>query len=90
MVKSLSDLLNMDMGEVSDWLIENAHKFDLTPKPIFVDTPEDIEPCGEEVLCWDSCDWSIDYAEIDGETGNVYMANGTQVEAYIPLPPKLN
>lgn len=80
----------MDMGQVSDWLIENADKFNLTPKPTFVDTPEDIEPSGEEVLCWDGCDWSIDYSEVDGESGAVYMANGTAVEAYIPLPAKLD
>lgn len=28
----LEDLLNMDTGEVSGWLIENAHNFTLQPK----------------------------------------------------------
>ena len=51
----LEDLLNMDMGEVSDWLIENANRFTLQPKPIEVDSPEDIEIKGEEILVWDGC-----------------------------------
>ncbi|WP_108944031.1 hypothetical protein [Shewanella halifaxensis] len=85
----LEDLLDMDMGKVSDWLVENAHKYTLQPKPIKVDSPEDIEIHGEEILCWDGCDWVIDYVEYDSDTGTDYMANNTQVEAYLPLPEKL-
>ena len=85
----LSDLLNMDMGEVSDWLIENAHRFTLQPKPIEVDSPEDIEIVGEEILCFNGCDWRIDYVEHCPDRGVNYMANNTHVEAYLPLPAKL-
>lgn len=28
----LPDLLEMDMGEVIDWLVDNAHKYDLVSK----------------------------------------------------------
>lgn len=38
----LEDLLDMDMGEVSDWLIDNAHKFNLQPKPADLDSLEDL------------------------------------------------
>lgn len=86
----LEDLLNMDMGEVSDWLIENANRFTLQPKPIEVDYPEDIEIKGEEILVWDGCDWAIDYVEHCPDTGVDYMANNTDVEAYLPLPEKLS
>ncbi|WP_234352470.1 hypothetical protein [Vibrio harveyi] len=85
----LSDLLEMDMGEVSEWLIENAHRFTLQPKPIEVDSPEDVEIVGEEILCFDGCDWVIDYVDYDSEQGVNYMANGTHIEAYLPLPEKL-
>jgi hypothetical protein len=55
---------------------------------VLVDSPEDL-PIGEEVLCWDGCDYSLDYADMCGDTGAHYMANGTQVEAYKLLsPPK--
>ncbi len=30
---SIEDLLQMDMGEAIEWLIENQHDFELTPKP---------------------------------------------------------
>lgn len=50
----LEDLLNMDMGEVAEWLIENSNRFTL--QPIEVDSPEDIEIKGEEILVWDGCD----------------------------------
>lgn len=52
---------------------------------ISVDSPEEL-PIGEEVLCWDGCQQCIDYAEMDGDTGGYYMANGTDIEAYMPLP----
>ena len=29
---SIADLLEMDMGAVIDWLIENQYYFELTPK----------------------------------------------------------
>lgn len=55
---------------------------------VSVATPEDITFDGD-VLCWDGCDYSIDYVETDVETGTCYMANGTEVEAYKLLtPPK--
>jgi flagellar motor switch protein FliM len=34
----LEDFLNMDIGDVIDWLQDNAHKFDMVPK---VDSGED-------------------------------------------------
>ncbi|TOJ96080.1 hypothetical protein [Vibrio parahaemolyticus] len=86
---NLEQLLNMDMGELSDWLVENAHRFTLQPKPIKVDSPEEIGIVGEEILVWDGCDWSIDYVDCCPETGAYYMANNTDVEAYLPLPEKL-
>lgn len=89
MTIKLTDLLNMDMGEVSDWLQDNAHKFDLMPKPIEVDSPEDIHIKGEDILCWDGCDWSIDYVDTCPDTGTDFMANNTEVMAYMPLPEKL-
>jgi len=78
------------MSEAINWLERNANKFDLTPKPQRIESPEDIEPKGEEVLCWDGCDWCIDYVEVDAETGHFYMANGTEVEAFALLPAQLN
>tara|TARA_R110002051_G_scaffold114707_1_gene187630 strand:+ start:232 stop:339 length:108 start_codon:yes stop_codon:yes gene_type:complete len=30
---SIEELLNMDMGSVIDWLIDNKDDFELTPKP---------------------------------------------------------
>ena len=55
---------------------------------ISVDTPEDM-PIGEEVLCWDGCQYHLDYADMDADTGAHYMANGTDVESYKLLtPPK--
>ncbi|MCY9874021.1 hypothetical protein [Vibrio barjaei] len=83
----LTDLLNMDMGEVSDWLMENAHKYHLQPKPTIVDSPEDISIVGEDILVNDGCDWSIDHVEHCPDRGVNYMANNTEVEAYMPLPP---
>lgn len=55
---------------------------------IQVDSPEDIPITGDEVLCFDGCDISIDYVEYDSENGASYMANGTEVTHYMPLPPK--
>lgn len=54
-----------------------------------VDSAEDIDIKGEEILCFDGCDWVIDYVEHDPDTGIDYMANGTEVEAYTTLPEKL-
>lgn len=85
----LEDLLNMDMGEVSEWLIENANRFTLQPKPIEVDSPEDIEIKWEEILVWDGRDWTIDYVENCPNTGEDLMVNNTDVKAYLPLPEKL-
>jgi len=82
----LSDLLDMDMGAVADWLEENQHRFDLTPKPVIVDSAEDLDCVDEDKLCWDGCEWSIDHAKYDSDTGAHYMANGTSVEAYLPMP----
>ncbi|AWA97966.1 hypothetical protein CU052_00100 (plasmid) [Vibrio harveyi] len=61
----------------------------MQPKPIEVDSPEDVEIVGEEILCFDGCDWVIDYVDYDSEQGVNYMANGTHIEAYLPLPEKL-
>ncbi len=84
----LKDLLEMSMSDVIEWLEENADDYVLQPKPIEVDSPEDIE-VDEEVLCWDGCDWVIDHVEYCPEQGVSYMANGTDVEAYVKLPDPL-
>lgn len=56
---------------------------------ISVDTAEDM-PIGEEVLCWDGCQYHLDYADMDAESGAHYMANGTEVESYQLLTPPTN
>ena len=55
---------------------------------ISVDSAEDL-PCGLEVVCWDGCAQFHDYADINTDSGEHFMANGTEVEAYIlkPLDP---
>lgn len=50
-------------------------------KWVIVDTAEDL-PMQQEVLCWDGCEFSIDYADMDSDSGTHYMANGTEIEAY--------
>ncbi|MCP5005789.1 MAG: hypothetical protein GY941_17910 [Planctomycetes bacterium] len=40
-----------------------------------METPEDIE-CGEDVMLFDGYDYSIDYVDIDADTGVYYFANG--------------
>ncbi|MDG3089148.1 Lar family restriction alleviation protein [Vibrio hannami] len=60
------------------------------PEVEYIDTPEDIEIKGEEILCWDGCEWLIDYVELDVDSGCYYMANGTHTEAYLPMPQKLH
>ncbi len=52
---------------------------------ISVNTPEDI-PVRKEVLCFDGCDISIDFVEACTKTGCFYMANGTDITHYQPLP----
>lgn len=42
---------------------------------IEIDTPEDVD-CDTEVLLWDGCEWSIDYVDVDVDTGVYYFANG--------------
>jgi hypothetical protein len=54
---------------------------------ISVDTPEDIG-FYEEILCFDGCEVSIDFVVVCTETGDYYMANGTDVTHYQPLPVK--
>lgn len=53
---------------------------------IGVDSAEDL-PMEQEVLCWDGCEFSIDYADMDPDSGTHYMANGTEVESYKLLTP---
>jgi hypothetical protein len=55
-------------------------------RPELVDSPEDIPLRHEDILCWDGCQWHIDYVDIDVDTGCQFMANGTEVRAYMPLP----
>lgn len=56
---------------------------------IEIDTPEDIDPKGEEVLVWDGCDYHIDFVEVCADMGTFYMANGTEPTHYKELtPPK--
>ena len=40
-----------------------------------MDTAEDIE-CGRDVMLFDGFDYSIDYVDIDADTGAYYFANG--------------
>lgn len=54
--------------------------------PEIVESIEDISVVGEEILVWDGCDWHIDYVEVCPEWGHHYMANGTEVEQWMPLP----
>ncbi len=86
----LTDLLDMSAGETIEWLIANAHAFTLQTAPVKVDSPEDIGIVGEEILVWDGTEWTVDYVECCADTGAYYMANHTDVEAYMPLPDKLN
>ncbi len=74
--------------EFIEYLLELAGECERVANeyPVEVNSPEDIERKGEEILCWDGCDWSIDYVEHCPERGVDYMANGTDVEAYMPLP----
>ena len=83
---TLEDLLEMDVLPVVNWLEENADKFTLQPKPIAVDSAEDIAIKGDNVLVWDGHEWSIDYVDHCAHTGVDYMANDTEVKAYLPLP----
>lgn len=83
---SLSSLLDMDMGEAVDWIENNAQNYILLPKYEFIDSPEDVSIIGEEILCLVEPEWVIDYVEVDPEHGGYYMANGTLIEAYMPLP----
>ncbi len=74
----LSDAFRLGMK----WAQDNEPQSDW----ISVETPEDINFDGE-VLCWDGCDYSIDYVDIDVDTGVCFMANGTEVESYKLLTP---
>jgi len=52
---------------------------------IEIETPEDINSNGEEILVWDGCDHHIDHVECDPDTGAYYMANGTDPTHWKPL-----
>lgn len=82
----IDDLLHLNESELYDWLTENFDKFDLRPKPIEVDSPEDIHIKGQEILVWDGCEWTIDFVEHCADSGVDYMANNTEVVAFLPLP----
>lgn len=90
-VKEYNEILGYwQTPEFIEYLLELADECERVAieYPVFVDTPEDIAVKGEEILCFDGCDWVIDYVEHDAEEGVDYMANGTTVEAYMPLPDK--
>ena len=53
---------------------------------IGVDTIEDIEVVGEEILVFDGCDIEKDYVEVCPEYGVYYMANGTEPTHWMPMP----
>lgn len=76
-------------GNVLDWDIVDGVVEVQAPQSelIAVDSPEDLPMC-EDVLCWDGCQFTIDYADMNADTGLHYMAGGTEVESYMPLPPK--
>lgn len=54
---------------------------------IKINTPEDIEIKGEEILVFDGAEWHIDYVESCVETGTFYMANDTRPTHWQKLPP---
>lgn len=72
-------------AEIREWLTENADEFMLIKKPELIDSPEDIDIVGEDILVHDGCDWHVDYVEIDTDYGINYMANNTQPQAWMPL-----
>lgn len=49
-----------------------------TSQWIKIESAEDVEIKGEEVLLWDGCDHHIDYVEYCSDTGVHYFANGTE------------
>ncbi len=57
-----------------------------------VESIEEIDIVGEEILIYDGCEINIDYVECCADTGMYYMANGYEVSHYMPLPepPKEN
>ena len=50
-----------------------------------IDSAEDC-PLGVDLLLWDGCDFSIDYADVEPDTGCYYFANGTEGIAYFEIP----
>ena len=50
-----------------------------------VESVEDIEIKGEEILVWDGCDFHIDYVECCVDTGDSYMANSTNPTHWMKL-----
>lgn len=54
-----------------------------------VNSAEDINVF-TEILCFDGCEIDIDYVEVCAETGVHYMANGTDITHWMPLPKKPN
>lgn len=85
----LADMIEGQM-DADEGCIQKLRK-ELEERKVFeVDSPEDIDVVGEEILCFDGCEWVIDYVDVCPEWGHCYMANGTEVEAWCRLPAKLN
>lgn len=82
----VKDGFNSGYDQACDDIIEQLRKMsDWRP----IDSAEDIDNKyqGEPVLCFDGCDISIDFTDIDVDTGVTYMSNGTEVTHWMPLPP---
>lgn len=98
----INSIIEMIQKNLSGWDLEDEysagyikHGYDIIEQlrkmsdwqPI--DSAEDIgnKYQGEPVLCFDGCDISIDFTDIDVDTGVTYMSNGTEVTHWMPLPP---
>lgn len=81
----LSDLVKMDCADAIDWIVKNHNNYVLVEVPTVVDCADDISIVGDEILCWNGLEWSIDCVEFCQDKGIHYMANGTKVEAYVSL-----
>ena len=55
-------------------------------EPIKINSIEEITVIGREIFCWDGCWWSVDYVDVCPESGNYFMANGTEVTRWMPCP----
>jgi hypothetical protein len=83
---TLIELLSLGEMKSAQWLHERRSTHTLAATPVFVDGPDDISIKGEDILCWDGVHWLVDHVEYDCDVGASYMANRTNVIAYVPMP----